>query len=323
MLDLLKECKGAKTIAITGHIRPDGDCVGSAMALYLFLKKKMTDAKIRVFLEHPSDKFAVIKDFNEIDNEKPEEDYAPDVYIMVDVDKERVGISEGLFEKAKKTINIDHHISNKNGCGDVNYVVPEAGSAAEVCYEVIGKENIDYDIAVAIYIGMIHDTGIFQYSSTSPNTLRIAADLISYGFDFTSIIENTFYEKTYVQTQILGRALLESILFLDGECVVSHMDQKTMSFYGATTNDMEGIVSQLRNIKGVECSVFMYELAPQQYKVSLRSSKYVDCRKIAEVFGGGGHIRAAGCNLNGTFYDVVNNLSKYIEIQVKEHRKER
>lgn len=321
MLDLIKECEGFEQIAITGHVRPDGDCIGSAMALYLFLRKKRPDARIRVFLDHPLDKFNIIKDFDKIDVEKPENDYTPDVYIMVDVDKQRVGISEGLYEKAKKTINIDHHISNKNGCGMVNYIVPEASSAAELVYDVIGKENLDEDIAKAIYIGMIHDTGILQFSNTSPKTLRVAADLLEFGFDFTAIIDSTFNEKTYVQNQILGRALLESILFLNGECVVSHIDKKTMDFYGVTQNDIDGgIVSKLRNIKGVECAVFMYEIEPLKYKVSLRSSNYIDCRKVAEVFGGGGHIRAAGCELNGTFYDVVNNLSKYIELQIREKK---
>ena len=163
---------------------------------------------------------------------------------------------------------------------------------------------------------MIHDTGIFQYSNTSPKTLHTAADLISYGFDFPTLIDKTFYEKTYVQNQILGRALLESILFMDGKCVVSYIDQKTMKFYDVTSKDLEGIVSQLRIIKGVECAIFMYETSTLQYKVSLRSCSYVDVSKVAEHFGGGGHKRAAGCTINGTFYDVVNNLSEQIEKQM-------
>lgn len=317
MFRLWEECKDANTIAITGHTRPDGDCVGASMATYLYLKKKNPNAEVRVFMEPASDKFMCIKDFDKVEHECPE-DYKPDVFIMVDVDKTRVGIAEGLFDRAKKTINIDHHISNKNGCAMVNYVVPTASSASELIYDVIDREDLDEDIAKAIYIGMIHDTGIFQYSNTSPKTLQIAADLISFGFNFTQIIDETFYEKSYIQTQIYGRALLESIIFMDGACVVSQIDAKTMEFYGATSNDMEGIVSKLRNIKGVECAIFMYEIGTQQYKVSLRSSNYVDVRKVAEVFGGGGHIRAAGCIMNGSFHDVVNNLSKYIEKQIKE-----
>ena len=318
MFQLWKECEGAQNIVISGHIRPDGDCVGSCMAVYLYLKKVMPQAKTKVFLEQPADIFSCIQNFEDIDSSCQMEE-TPDVFIALDCEKTRLGNAEYLFDKAKKKINIDHHISNAQGCGDVNYVVPTASSTAELVYDVLDKEQLDVEIAKAIYIGIIHDTGIFQYSNTSPKTLHTAAELISYGFDFPSLIDETFYEKTYLQNQILGRALLESIMFMDGKCVVSYVDQKTMEFYNATSKDLEGIVNQLRIIKGVECAIFMYEVGTQQYKVSLRSCKYVDVSKVAEFFGGGGHIRAAGCTMNGTFYDVVNNLSEHIEKQINEH----
>lgn len=315
MFRLWKECEGAENIVISGHVRPDGDCVGSCMATYLFLKKVMPEASVRVFLEQPADIFSCIQDFDKIETECRMEN-APDVFIALDCEKTRLGEAEALFDKAKKRINIDHHISNASGCGEVNYVVPTASSASELVYDVIDNEYIDVEIAKAIYIGMIHDTGIFQYSNTSPKTLKIAGELIAYGFDFPTLIDETFYEKTYVQNQILGRALLESILFMNGKCAVSYVDQKTMAFYNATPKDLEGIVNQLRIVKGVECAIFMYEIGTQQFKVSMRSCKYVDVSKVAAFFGGGGHKRAAGCTMNGSFYDVVNNLSQHIEEQI-------
>ena len=105
---------------------------------------------------------------------------------------------------------------------------------------------------------------------------------------------------------------------MDGRCIVSTIDQKILNFYDATPKDLEGIVNQLRIIKGVECAIFMYAIGNLEYKVSLRSCKYVDVSKIAAYFGGGGHVRAAGCNINGTFHDVVNNISKQIELQMKQ-----
>jgi phosphoesterase RecJ-like protein len=224
-----------------------------------------------------------------------------------------------MFDNARKRINIDHHVSNERGCGDVNYCVPGISSTAELVYELIEKEYMDEEIAKAIYIGIIHDTGIFKYSNTSPKTLRIAAELIEYGFDFPTIIDETFYEKTYTQNQLLGRALLESIMFMDGKCIVSAIDKKTLDFYNATSKDLDGIVNQLRIIKGVECAIFMYEIGNLEYKVSMRSCGYVDVSKVATYFGGGGHVRAAGCNMNGTFHDVINNISARIELQIKEH----
>ena len=119
-----------------------------------------------------------------------------------------------------------------------------------------------------------------------------------------------------MQNQILGRALLESILFMDGRCIVSAIDRKTMDFYNAKPGDLEGIVSQLRVTKGVECAIFMYQTGLQEYKVSLRSNGRVDVAKIASYFGGGGHVRAAGCTLQGTYYDCINNLSLHIEKQL-------
>ncbi len=158
---------------------------------------------------------------------------------------------------------------------------------------------------------------MLQYSNTAPSTLKAAAELISYGFDFSRLIDETFYEKTYVQNQILGRALLESILFMNGKCVVSMVDKKTMNFYEVEPHDLEGIVSQLRNTKGVECAIFMYQTDTLEYKVSLRSNGKVDVAKVASFFGGGGHVRAAGATMQGTFHDIVNNLSAQIAIQLK------
>ena len=106
----------------------------------------------------------------------------------------------------------------------MNYVDPNASSASELVYDLMEENLMDATIAKAIYMGIAHDTGVFQYSNTTPQTLRTAAKLISYGFDFSRLIDETFYEKTYVQNQILGRALLESILFMDGRCIVSAID---------------------------------------------------------------------------------------------------
>lgn len=318
-MNIFEEVKGAKTIGLSGHVRPDGDCIGSVMGLSLYLKRVCPDAQIQVMLEKPADIFDCIKGIEEISS-----DFVPitenfDVFIALDAEKSRLGEAERFFDSAKKKINIDHHISNAKGSGDVNYVVPDASSASELVYDVIDrKELIDEEIAKALYIGIMHDTGVFQYSNTSPKTLRTAADLISFGFDFSKLIDQTFYEKTYVQNQILGRALLESILFMDGKCIVSMVDKRTMDFYSVTSHDLDGIVSQMRNTKGVECAIFMYQLDTLEYKVSLRSNGLVDVAKVASFFGGGGHVKAAGVTMQGTFHDIVNNLSAQIADQLKE-----
>ncbi|MBQ7463890.1 MAG: bifunctional oligoribonuclease/PAP phosphatase NrnA, partial [Lachnospiraceae bacterium] len=151
------------------------------------------------------------------------------------------------------------------------------------------------------------------------STMEIAGKLIEYDFDHYRIIEKTIFQKSYIQNQILGRALLESILFMDGKCIVSVIDRKTMDFYGATSKDLEGIANQLRYTRGVECAIFMYEIGTQEYKISLRSSEKINVAAVAKAFGGGGHERAAGLTMAGSYHDVVNNLSKIIEKQYMEN----
>ncbi len=313
-MNILQECRDAKRIGISGHIRPDGDCVGACLALYQYLKQCMPETEICVYLEKPSEIFREIKGFERIRSDFPQEEVF-DVYFALDCAQERLGDAEKYFVQAVKRINIDHHISNQ-GCGDVNYIMPHVGSTCELIYDLVEKDKLDKDLAMAIYIGMIHDTGVFQYSNTTPDTLRKAAHLISFGFDFPRLIEETFYQKTYLQTQIMGRALMESIRFMDGRCIVSVVDRRTMDFYNVDSGDFEGIVNQLRNIKGVDCAIFMYETGVLEYKVSLRSNEKIDVAKVASFFGGGGHVRAAGCTMKGTFHDCVNNLSLHIEEQL-------
>ena len=313
MINLLEECKAAKRIGISGHVRPDGDCVGAVLALRLYLKKCLPQAVVKVFLEKPPVIFNEIKGFDEIETEFPEEETF-DVFFVLDTDAGRLGGAEKYFRAAGRRINIDHHL-RESGSGDINYIVPQVGSTCELVYDMV-EEQLDPDIALALYIGIIHDTGVFQYSCTSSDTLKKAANLIGFGIDFPRIILETFYQKTYIQTQIMGRALMESVRFLQGRCIVSSVDKKTMDFYGAETSDLDGIVNQLKNIKGVDCAIFMYQTDVLEYKISLRSNEKVNVAQVASFFGGGGHARAAGCTMKGTFHDCVNNLSLHIERQL-------
>ena len=306
--------KGAGSVALSGHIRPDGDCIGSVMSVYQYIKKNMPELAVGVFLEEPAPVFGCIQGLEVIDSHM-DTLHEYDVFIVLDCTSDRLGDALEIFNRAKKKINIDHHVSNQ-GCGDINILVPDASSTCEVVYELMDAEKIDGEIAKTIYIGMIHDTGVFKYSNTSPKTLRIAAELISYGFDFSKIIDETFYEKTYVQTLICGRAVSESVRFMDGKCIFSVVDKKMMEFYGVGPKDLDGVINQLRIVKGVECAIFMYQTGHMEYKVSMRSNGVVNVSSIASFFGGGGHVKAAGCTMRGTVHDVINNLSAQIALQM-------
>lgn len=315
-MDLLKECEGAERIGIGGHAKPDGDCVGACLSLCYYLKKCLPETEVSVFLEEPDPVFSELAGFRDIVTDFP--DRPPfDVFFILDCNLERLADGAKYAQTAKKTVNIDHHISNLSGSGTVNCIKPEIGSTCELIYDLIDRERLDTELAKAIYIGMVHDTGVFQYSNTTPDTMRKAAHLISFGFDFYRMIQESFYQRTYVQAQILGRALLESIRFMDGRCIVSAISRKTMDFYQVTKRDFEGIVNHLRNIQGIRCAIFMYESGDLEYKVSLRTDESVDASRVAMCFGGGGHPRAAGCTMKGTFHDCVNSLSAEIEKELE------
>ena len=316
-----KDLQGIHTVAIAGHIRPDGDCVGACIGLWHYIRENFEQIQADIFLENPDEKFAVLEGFDKI-RQAEEEDRDYDCFIALDCAVcERLGAAAGYFDRAGKTICVDHHVSN-SGFADVQVIDPDASSTCEVLCRMMEPEKISVRAASALYMGIAHDTGVFQYSCTSPDTMRTAAMLMEKGVAYTRILEETFYKKTYRQNQILGKALLESMRILDGRGIVSVVRRKEMTFFGVTSADLDGIVSQLRMTEGVEVAIFLYETGNLEYKVSLRSKKTVDVNEVASYFGGGGHVRAAGVTMKGTFHDIVNNLTLHIDHQLAEHEKQ-
>ena len=316
-MNLLQEIQTAKSVAIAGHIRPDGDCISSTLALRSYLKNARPDLKITVFTEdNPPSIFSYLEGYGEMNlTYSPKEKY--DVFIALDVSSlDRLGESIWFFESADRTICVDHHETN-DGLADANEIRPLASSTCEVLYELFEKEYIDNKTAECLYTGIVHDSGVFQYSNMSKRSFEIVGELIEYDFDGPKIIRETFYEKTYIQNQILGRALLESMLLMDGKCIVSMIDRKMMDFYGILPKHLDGIVNQLKNTRGVEVAIFMYEIKSLCYKVSMRSNGAVNVADVAKVYGGGGHERASGVEMNGTYHDVINALSKEISKQMQ------
>lgn len=313
--------EGKTSVAIGGHVRPDGDCVGACMGLYQYLRDNYRDVETDVYLEEIPSHFSFVEGTGDIRHQvEPGKTY--DLFICLDCgDQKRLGFAEKLFENAKETLCIDHHVSN-GAFADQNYIVPDASSTSELVYTLLDSQKISKRTAEALYMGIAHDTGVFQYSCTSPETMEIAAELMRKGIDGSEIIDKTYYEKTYIQNQILGRALLESMLILDKRCIVSVVRQKEMEFFQAVPADLEGIVGQLRLTKGVEVAMFLHETAPQQFKVSLRSKGSVDVSRIARYFGGGGHVRAAGVTMKGSSHDVINNITGQILLQLDRAEKE-
>ena len=311
-----KEClEKASSIAISGHVRPDGDCTGSTLALAQYIRDNWKEKKVQVFLEPIRDTFLFLPGSEEISHEVDEESY--DLFICCDCgDEERLGAFKEISHNAKCNICIDHHISS-DGFGDFIHIVPEASSTCEVMYHLMESDKVSKETATALYLGIVHDTGVFKYSNTKKETMIAAGELLEKGVDNSYIIDETFYAKTYMQNQILGRALLDSQKILEGKVIFSSVTKDMMKAYECIPSDLDGIIDQLRITKGVEVAIFLYEIGNQQYKVSMRSNHVVNVSQIAKMYGGGGHIKAAGCTMTGTAHDIVNNLVVQIAVQLK------
>lgn len=298
---------GIHTVGIAGHVNPDGDCIGSTTALYQYLKNSFPELEIDLYLEMPKESLRFMKGVSASRQEAdPEKVY--DLFVTCDVSEiNRIAVAGGLFERAKDTVCIDHHVSNP-GFARVNHIVPDASSCAEVLTDLMDPKKIDRDTAVSLYTGIIHDSGVFQYSNTSPHTMRCAALLMEKGFNHNKLIDDSFNKRTYLQNRILGYALMKSKQEYEGKVITSSVTLEEMEKFGVTQQDLDMIVSQLRLTEGAEAAVFAYERVPKDFKVSLRSNAYLDVAEVAGVFGGGGHARAAGCSGTGTADEVIGRI---------------
>ncbi len=314
MTKLDEKLIGITSVGISGHVRPDGDCVGSTLAVYNYIREYYPKIKVDIYLETIPDVFYFLKNTDKIKTTAEECVY--DLFIVLDcADSARLGANEVYFNAAKDTFCVDHHVSNQAFAKD-NYIVPEASSTCELVFTLLEEEKITREIAECLYTGMVHDTGVFQYSCTSAKTMNIAGILMEKGIEYSKIIDDTFYKKTYNQNRILGQALLDSQLYLDGKVISTVVSLETMKKYECKPKEMDGIVNQLRITKGVLVAAFLYENEDGTYKVSLRANGDVNVASVVEVFGGGGHVKAAGCTMEGSYESILSRLLDEIEKRI-------
>ena len=306
-----------KTVGISGHILPDGDCIGSCMGLYLYLKKNYPSLRTDVFLEEEPPELKIIRDIEIVRHDFKSDVERYDLFFLLDVEKTRTGGAEALFDKAKTKINIDHHVSNP-GCGDINYIRTDASSVCEMMCEVLDFEKMDADIAKTIFTGIVTDTGMFHYSCTTPLTMRYAAKLMEFSFSASDLVEHVELERRFSQNKALGFLLTRSSLQFDGRCITSYIEYSEMQEQGFSVQDLDGAVSQLNLTTGVLCSILAHGDADGKAKISLRSkSDHINVAKIAEAFSGGGHVRASGCSYQGSAEDAVKAVLPHEEELLK------
>ena len=309
----------AKTAAIFGHVRPDGDCVGSALALYNYIKDNFPQVDVKVFLEKFPETYGILRGADSVLPEYSESAFASDCDIAFLLDApsfERVG-ANGVqcINNAKFTCNIDHHVSNPQNLCTKCFLEAQSSSTCETLYFLMDKDKISTETASCLYLGIVHDTGAFKYSCTGRRTMNVVGDLIDKGVDFAKIVNETYYTRTYKQTLITGYVLENCKLGLDGKVVYSIVTEKDMENFGVQPVDLSNVIDTLREVSGTEVAVFLYPVNGK-YKISLRSNYVVDVNAIAKEFGGGGHTRAAGGDTDLAPEEAIRKILELVEKQL-------
>lgn len=306
MLDIVNEIKKQDNIVIFVHENPDGDAIGSIISLSTALRLMRKNVEAYVEFYPKNNMFLLenapwVKKYEELELNK-----VYNLAIALDCgDKQRMGKAVEVFDKALSTINIDHHITNDN-YGKFNFVNAKAAATGEIIYDLIKMLNVELtlNIAEAMYLAIVSDTGTFKHSNTTPKTFEVAARLLEAGIDISHLTRKAFYETSLERTKCLGKVLTSLEMELDGKVGILSITPEELAKYNVDSQDLEGMVDFSRNIKGAEVGIFI-KPRNDEYKISLRSNNYVDVAEIAEKFGGGGHIRAAGCTFTGMSIDEI------------------
>lgn len=285
---------------IVSHVQPDGDAISSTVAVRWLLdrlgKRSLMINEGRVpprleFLPYAGE----IVNYGE---RKPDRRFR--AVVAVDcADLSRIGLVHELFEEPCALLNIDHHPTN-DGFGTVNLLRQDAAATAEILFELIEHAGLalDADAATAIYTGLLTDTGGFRYSNTSPNVMAAASKLLTAGVDAYQLADRLLERMTMPQLKILQRGLSRLRFTDDGRVGWLYIEPADLEETGASGEDLEGLVNYARNIDGVEVGMLFKGMDDGSVKVSFRSAGKADVAAIAQQFGGGGHIRAAGCRLD-------------------------
>lgn len=306
---IYNEINVANSIAIFCHINPDGDTLASGLALYAFLKKMGKDA--RIFCEdNVSKKLEFLPYSNMVNAEKYEK---ADLSIAVDVsDEDRIGVKTvNKFKKSKRSVCIDHHKTNTNFAG-VTLYEPQSATC-EIVYKLlkfIDKSLIDDSIATLIITGMVTDSGAFNYNSTTKETHEIMAELYDYNVSVSDIIYRVIRSIPYNSFKLKSRVLNNAKFYFDNKVAIVTFTKEDFDLTNTTRENTEGIVSDLIAIDEVKIAIAVTEERKESYKISFRTKDPYDSSRIASWYGGGGHKFAAGCRIDGYYYDVIDKLLK-------------
>jgi len=317
---LLKVFLDSRSVLILPHVYADGDALASSLGLAAAVEK--LGAKAEILMEEPIQdnlSFLPNKHFVKVYNPESSERLDFDVVVSIDLgDLEMLGERRFVYCDAKMRVNIDHHMTN-DICSDVSYVDTEAAATGEIIYELLKKMDIPFDdeIAVCLYTAILTDTGCFKYSNVTHRTHSIVASLMKYNINVSEISRKIFDVISYAKLFLTKKVLDNMILLCGGRLAVSWILNHDISKIDAKPDDLEGLVNIGRNIKNTDVSIVLKEMDPGVFKASIRSNEFVDVTKVARIFSGGGHKRAAGFTIKGNLDEVLTKVIPEIETQIQ------
>ncbi|MCW2950564.1 MAG: phosphoesterase RecJ domain protein [Thermoleophilia bacterium] len=319
--EIASELLAHDKFVVVSHLNPDGDAIGSSSALERLLTLLGKDVIVFIPGAVVPPEFDFISSPTMTD-EIPE-DISERVVVAVDCGNESRVRDLDLLARAQRVLNIDHHGDNTH-FGQLNHVRADAACAAQLVWELAGYLGITdppYEVALPVYIGLVTDTGRFQYSNTTPEAFELAAVLARTGVDVHDVFSRIFENVTYPRLRLLGRALESSMQSRDGRVVATHLTQADFDTAEATEDDAEGVVDALRSVQGIDVAVFLRDLEPggeHLRKGSLRTTREdLDVSAIARTWNGGGHRQAAGFNTSDDLATVVDRVQDMVAAQLE------
>lgn len=322
--EIMDVIKNAKRILVASHIDPDGDALGTQLAMAEYLKDIGKDVILMRDSEIPS-KYTFLNNVNQI----PHSDSFDDTLIFDTViilecpNLARIGMAYRYIKEDMKIINIDHHQDN-NIFGQLNWINETASSVGEMVYEFF--KSISYEIKPAVaellYVAILTDTGRFRYRSTSPRTLELAGELVAAGADPQLICDNVYYNMNPSSMILIGKVLNGIKFFHENQICLLELSNKMLEDSKADRSESDGLVDYTLFNSGVIAGALIKEIDKNNYKISLRSKNGINVAAIAAEYGGGGHFNAAGCSINLTLdearEEIVKKLSKAINGQKRQ-----
>jgi phosphoesterase RecJ-like protein len=309
------EIRKRQRFVLASHVRPDGDAIGSQLAMAYALWHLGKDVRI-VNRDSAPEPLTVFPGVSTIQVANRVDDPGDAVIVMECGDLTRTGV-EGL--ERGFVINIDHHLGN-TGYGAMNWFDASAAACSEMVFDLVKELGVPLtpEIATHVYIAILTDTGSFHYSSISPRTFDICRQCVEAGVDPPSVARAIFDSNNLGRLKLFGAVLSRMELDAAGRIAIVQVDQKLARECGGTYEDTEGIVNLPLTVKAIEAVAFFKEASQDDWRISLRSKGDVDVNAIAKEFGGGGHKNASGCSATGTFEDLKALFERKLLEQIEQ-----